>query len=373
MTPRKKNHKSTTDTEALHVTALHTNGPSRKRRRTSNTREKNGKKESDKLNKSVRPKKPRHKTHQEINAGSTKPSNFSAESESDGDVRMEEDADISDIEGDGIEGGRTYGVKATQIRTVFQGLLAVLDDKHGANEQHSSGHDDHTDRLHRQAPDSSKVAAEQFNTGARPDPSPRKMHDNLTAETSTQTTAADNTQTPNSRQQQNTRVATIVQWAQNTRTYNPTATLIHPFNLAPPTKTHPLPPSLSQQKFRRPDIEQPPSPHLPARTPTALSSSDHGNPEDITALYEQHPAYAHLTPEQRIQAQRLVEEEGAKTVLDRRVEVVEAELSLGRAQMWGDEEAIREKREVLECLAEEVEFLLVGEGRRGGVVGGGGD
>ena len=64
-------------------------------------------------------------------------------------------------------------------------------------------------------------------------------------------------------------------------------------------------------------------------------------------LFEEYPAYAHLTLEKQGQIQSFVE--------DKKFEVVHAELSLNRARVRGDKE-IGEGEEILECLNEELEL-----------------
>ena len=171
------------------------------------------------------------------------------------------------------------------------------------------------------------------------------------------------------RANQTRRTAAIVNWLQHTRTYNQTERIVHPFNLAPPQRIRPV--ALDQHKFVRSSnmvSHLPPSAfgHVDGPATVLLPRLDVDEDADPMALYEKHLAYAHLTTEQKVEVRAGVEEESGKTVLERKFDVVQAELRLNVSRSSGEEEDVRERKEIVECLEEEWRYSIDQDGQNEG-------
>ncbi|UPX12789.1 uncharacterized protein EKO05_0003326 [Ascochyta rabiei] len=311
----KKNQSSNTDTdtEAAYASDRDTDdGLLRKRRRTSTISRTNKKDRSKKPNsstpRSLQLNKSEQKVHRRRNGRFTKhvksriamTSNVSTGPESDADSRLAHDIRSSDVGGDRIGAETDQPSSTTQIRAAFEALMAALDGRTGQEEAYrpsSTGDDGALNQLLHQTSGSftSKAAIDEPYTKTRGNSYLGKVDnpsDSTTSRQSLNTShsiARTSTETPppgdihqsNPRHNQNTRVAAIVQWAQRTRTYNPTATLVNPFNLQPPTQTHPL--SLAHHESISPSV--------------GLVTPSYSPVPALAALYARHPAYAHLTSE----------------------------------------------------------------------------
>ena len=171
------------------------------------------------------------------------------------------------------------------------------------------------------------------------------------------------------RANQNRRTTSIVDWLQHTRTYNQTDRVVHPFNLPPPQRIGPV--TLDQHKFVRSSSmvsHLPPSAfgHVDGPGTVLPPWLDINEEADPMALYEKHPAYAHLTTEQKVEVQAGVEEKSGKTVLERKFDVVQAELRLNVSRSSGEEEDVRERKEIVECLEEEWRYSIDQDGQNEG-------